>query len=291
MDDNWTYETLRLMSRIRRGQIKPNKTVVMTHRMIALVANDGRTWTVAVVDEDVKIKGLGVFNPAHLLRNHAIGTTVNLASKELTILPAGLTELRRGMLRRAQTIGDKDAGILVARLGVGRDDTVLEAGLGSAGLGLHIARALGPSGHHITVEPREEHAHVGLDNLNRASLAWVDGPRHSHIAGRAEASAEEVQGLAPEGLDAVVLDMADHTPSIAALAPLLRPGGRMACYCPVTSQFERAWEACEAAGLEVDWAGEVMERPWSRASRGGVRPANGPFGHTAFLLIAQRRSA
>ena len=167
------------MSRIRRGQIKPNKTVVMTHRMIALVANDGRTWTVAVVDEDVKIKGLGVFNPAHLLRNHAIGTTVNLASKELTILPAGLTELRRGMLRRAQTIGDKDAGILVARLGVGRDDTVLEAGLGSAGLGLHIARALGPSGHHITVEPREEHAHVGLDNLNRASLAWVDGPRHS----------------------------------------------------------------------------------------------------------------
>ena len=83
MDDNWTYETLRLMSRIRRGQIKPNKTVVMTHRMIALVANDGRTWTVAVVDEDVKIKGLGVFNPAHPLRNHAIGTTVNLASKEL----------------------------------------------------------------------------------------------------------------------------------------------------------------------------------------------------------------
>ena len=135
------------------------QTVVMTHRMIALVANDGRTWTVAVVDEDVKIKGLGVFNPAHLLRNHAIGTTVNLASKELTILPAGLTELRRGMLRRAQTIGDKDAGILVARLGVGRDDTVLEAGLGSAA-GLHIARALGLPGHHITVEPREEHAHV-----------------------------------------------------------------------------------------------------------------------------------
>jgi tRNA A58 N-methylase Trm61 len=92
-------------------------------------------------------------------------------------------------------------------------------------------------------------------------------------------------------LDAVVLDMADHTPAITALAPLLRPGGRMACYCPVTSQLERAWEACEEAGLSVDWAGEIMERPWSRASRGGVRPSNGPFGHTAFLLIAQRRAA
>ena len=263
----------------------------MTPAMLALVAQDGRTWAVKVVDADVKIKGLGVFNPVSLLQDNPVGNHVVLAGKELTILPAGLTELRRGMVRRAQTIGDKDAGILVARLGIGRDDTVLEAGLGSAGLALHITRALGPSGHHITIEPREEHAKVGLDNLSRAEVAWPDGPRHSHINGTAEASAEEVQSIAPEGLDAVVLDMADHTPSIAALAPLLRAGGRLACYCPVTSQLERAWDACEAAGLAVDWAGEIMERPWSRASRGGVRPSNGPFGHTAFLLIAQRRSA
>ena len=263
----------------------------MTPAMVALVAEDGRTWTVKNVDENIKIKGLGVFNPSTMLKEHPVGSQVTLAGKELTILPAGLTELRRGMLRRAQTIGDKDAGILVARLGIGRNDTVLEAGLGSAGLGLHITRALGPAGHHITIEPREEHAKVGLDNLDRADVAWPDGPRHSHINGTAEASAAEVEHLAPEGIDAIVLDMADHAPSIAALAPLLRAGGRLACYCPVTSQLERAWEACEAAGLVIDWAGEIMERPWSRASRGGVRPANGPFGHTAFLLIAQRRSS
>ena len=37
-------------------------------------------------------------------------------------------------------------------------------------------------------------------------------------------------------------------------------------------------------------AGEVIEREWGKASKGGVRPVNGPFGHTAFLLIAQRRA-
>jgi tRNA A58 N-methylase Trm61 len=40
--------------------------------------------------------------------------------------------------------------------------------------------------------------------------------------------------------------------------------------------------------LNVEWAGELMERQWGRASKGGMRPVNGPFGHTAFLLIAQR---
>ena len=72
-----------------------------------------------------------------------------------------------GMLRRAQTISGKDAGQFITRLGLGPGDTVLEAGLGSAGSAMHIARILGNSGHHITVEPREEHAEVGLENLRQ----------------------------------------------------------------------------------------------------------------------------
>ena len=57
----------------------------MTPNMVALVADDGRTWTVNVADEDVKIKGLGVFNPAQMLKEHSVGGLVVLAGKELTI--------------------------------------------------------------------------------------------------------------------------------------------------------------------------------------------------------------
>ena len=46
--------------------------------------------------------------------------------------------------------------------------------------------------------------------------------------------------------------------------------------------------ACEEVGLSVEWAGEVIERRWSKASRGGVRPGNQPVGHTAFLLIGSK---
>ena len=79
-------------------------------------------------------------------------------------------------------------------------------------------------------------------------------------------------------------------PSPSKQLHLLSVGGRLSCYCPVSSQLEHAWNACEEAGLEVEWAGEVIERDWGKASKGGVRPVNGPFGHTAFLLIAQRKA-
>jgi tRNA A58 N-methylase Trm61 len=37
-----------------------------------------------------------------------------------------------------------------------------------------------------------------------------------------------------------------------------------------------------------EWAGEMIERKWVKASKGGVRPGNQPMGHTAFLLIAAK---
>jgi tRNA A58 N-methylase Trm61 len=126
-----------------------------------------------------------------------------------------------------------------------------------------------------------------LENLRRARESWVEFPTHHHVEGAIEEVTETILSHCGD-FDAIILDLPDHPPAIAAVAPMLAIGGRIACYCPVTQQLERAWEACEEAGLNVEWAGELMERQWGRASKGGMRPVNGPFGHTAFLLIAQR---
>ena len=259
----------------------------MTDAWAVLGESNGKTYVVAVLDELQKVKGLGVFNAAEVLREIDIGQHVVIGQKELQRLAPRIPELARGMVRRAQTIGSKDAGFFLARLGLGPGDTVLEAGIGSAGLSLYIARVLGDKGVHITVEPREDHAEVGLENLQRAKQCWPAFPTHHHLSGLIEDSVNDIEQLA-EAVDAIVLDLPDHPPAIAATADLLKPGGRLACYCPVTSQLERAWEACETAGLTGEWAGELMEREWGRASKGGMRPVNGPFGHTAFLLVAQR---
>lgn len=255
---------------------------------VALREPEGRIHIVELCEETRKVKGLGVLNPTTLLGGVNIGQTVQIGSKELVVLPLRLPELVQGMKRRAQTISAKDAGLFITKLGIGGADTVLEAGLGSGGLALHLARVLGRAGCLISVETREEHAEVGMENLQRAHIAWgEDFPEHHLLIGDV---CEQIEIAATEfgGYDAIILDLPEHSPAIKAASPHLNIGGRIACYCPVSSQLEAAWESCESAGLTVEWAGELMIREWGKATRGGMRPVNGPFGHTAFLLVAQK---
>ena len=174
-----------------------------------LLDESGKTFVVEWVDRQEKIKGLGVFNPVQTLANIGIGEKVMIGQKEVRRLSPRLPELSQGMTRRAQTIGSKDAGLLVARLGLGPGDAVLEAGIGSAGLSLYIARVLGNSGTHITVEPREEHASVGLENMQRARASWSEFPQHHHLEGRIEEIVPSISSIAAT-VDAIVLDLPDH---------------------------------------------------------------------------------
>ena len=248
-----------------------------------LMESEGRIHIVEVLDEMVKHKGLGVINTATLLEGTKVGDEVLVGQKYLTIMPPRLQELISGMARRAQTISSKDAGFIITKLGVGPGDTVLEAGLGSGGLSLHLAKVMGNSGHLVTAEPRAEHASVGLVNLNRASECFEEFPRHIHLEGLVEDVVPDIE------FDCVILDMPSHKAAIEACTPKMKYGARLACYAPTTAQLETCWKTCEDAGLTVEWAGELMERQWGVTSKGGMRPVNGPFGHTAFLLFAQKR--
>jgi len=255
----------------------------------ALIGEDGRTWVIPLVDEEIKEKGVGRFVPNEVLADTSIGDRLTIGTKVFTRAHVALPELRRGMVRRAQIINPKDAGLLIAWMGIGVGQKVLETGHGSAGLAMHLANVMGNSGTLISVENRPEHAEVGRKNMDRAKGSLPEFPDWHLILGDVTKS-ETVEAVATvaDPLDAIILDLPEPWDAIPGVAPLLRRGGRLACYCPVSSQLDRAWEAVEAAGLEVDWAGELMERLWKRASRGGVRPGNTPMGHTAFLLMAHR---
>ena len=254
---------------------------------VALREDDGRAYLVNNVPGEVKIKGLGRFDPSVLLEGYSLGDRITVGQKSLTIVQAALPEARRNMNRRAQTIGIKDSGFLISWMGIGTGSRVLEGGHGSAGLAMNLANVMGSKGYLISVENRPEHAEVGRSNMERLAEFSTDFPSWNLLEMDLQNAASEVAGICGE-LDAAIIDIAEPWTVVPEISQTLRIGGRIACYCPTTAQLEKSWNEVEKEGLIVEFAGEIIERRWSRAGRGGVRPGNQPMGHTAFLLIAAK---
>ena len=254
---------------------------------VALREDDGRAYLVNNVPGEVKIKGLGRFDPSVLLEGYSLGDRITVGQKSLTIVQAALPEARRNMNRRAQTIGIKDSGFLISWMGIGTGSRVLEGGHGSAGLAMNLANVMGSKGYLISVENRPEHADVGRSNMEKLAEFSTDFPSWNLLEMDLQNAASEVAGICGE-LDAAIIDIAEPWTVVLEISQTLRIGGRIACYCPTTAQLEKSWNEVEKEGLIVEFAGEIIERRWSRAGRGGVRPGNQPMGHTAFLLIAAK---
>ncbi len=254
---------------------------------VALREDDGRAYLVNNVPGEVKIKGLGRFDPSVLLEGYSLGDRITVGQKSLTIVQAALPEARRNMNRRAQTIGIKDSGFLISWMGIGTGSRVLEGGHGSAGLAMNLANVMGSKGYLISVENRPEHADVGRSNMERLAELSTGFPSWNLLEMDLQNAASEVEGICGE-LDAAIIDIAEPWTVVPDISQTLRIGGRIACYCPTTAQLEKSWNEVEKEGLIVEFAGEIVERRWSKAGRGGVRPGNQPMGHTAFLLIAAK---
>ena len=254
---------------------------------MALREDDGRAYLVNNVPGEVKIKGLGRFDPSVLLEGYSLGDRITVGQKSLTIVEAALPEARRNMNRRAQTIGIKDSGFLISWMGIGTGSRVLEGGHGSAGLAMNLANVMGSKGYLISVENRPEHAEVGRSNMERLAEFSSDFPSWNLLEMDLQNAASEVADICGES-DAAIIDIAEPWTVVSEISQTLRIGGRIACYCPTTAQLEKSWNKVEEEGLIVEFAGEIIERRWSKAGRGGVRPGNQPMGHTAFLLIAAK---
>ncbi len=239
------------------------------------------------ISGEVKVKGLGRFDAHELLDGFSIGDRITIGQKSLSIVNPRLPEARRNMFRRAQVIGAKDAGFLVSWMGIGAGSKVLEGGHGSAGLAMHLASVMGSSGTLISVENRAEHAEVGASNMNRLRQVLPEFPCWHLLDCDLGDLNEDVINIC-DSLDAAIIDMAEPWIVLEEIEPLIGTGGRIACYCPTSSQLEQSWKESERLGLIVEWCGEIIERRWVRTSKGGVRPGNQPMGHTAFLLISAK---
>lgn len=208
----------------------------------------------------------------------------NSSGEEYLALRPLLTDFVMSMPRGAAIVYPKDAAQIVSLADIFPGARVVEAGVGSGALSLHLLRAIGPDGELHSFERREEFADIA-----RANAAAFSGRAPENWTVRVGDLQEELPRALEDGsVDRVVLDMLAPWECVGVTARALAPGGVVICYVATVTQLSRTVEEFRRSGLFTHpKASETMVRGWHVEGL-AVRPDHRMVGHTGFLVTARR---
>ncbi len=221
----------------------------------------------------------GVVEHAAIVAAGPGGRVVTHKGEPLLVFGPSLEEYVLLMKRGATVTYPKDAAAMVMLLDLAPGMRVLEAGAGSGGLTLFLARAVGPGGEVTSYETRPaflERAQANVQGFGVGNVRFVLG----------DLAAAEL----PEAhYDAVALDLMEPWKVIAPATRALKPGRSLVLYLPNITQVVELVKAVREAGLPL-WKERVLEvqhRGWD-VRPPVAHPSFRQIGHTAFLVQLRR---
>lgn len=224
-----------------------------------------------------KVGEEGVLDLTELIGKPSGGAVTWLGTPYRALRPS-LSDLLASVHRGAQIITAKDATQLLFLAGVGPGATVAEAGAGSGALTVALAYAVGPSGHVLSFDRRDDFLEAARANVRRAGLEdRVSFRRRDVVA----------EGLDASDLSSVVLDLPEPWAVLESARSALAVGGYVATFTPTYNQLERTVRALRDLGYDEVRALELLERGL-HVGEGGTRPSFEMLGHTGFLATGRR---
>lgn len=191
-----------------------------------------------------------------------------------------LEEFTVTMPRGAAVIYPKDAAQILVQTDIFPGARVLEAGVGSGSLSLHLLRTIGEGGRLYSYERRADFAVVAKRNVEM----FFGAP---HPAWEVRIG-DLVETIGPEQVDRAILDMLAPWECIDAVANVLTAGGMLCCYVATATQLGRTMDTVRAhGGFTEPAASELSVRQW-HAEGLAIRPGHATSGHTGFLIFTRR---
>jgi tRNA (adenine57-N1/adenine58-N1)-methyltransferase len=197
--------------------------------------------------------------------------------KVFWVLEPSTYDLIRQAKRTTQIMYPKDIGYLLLRLNVMPGRRVIEAGTGSGGLTLALARAVAPDGMVYSYEYRAEIQDVARQNLEQLGLL-----PYCSLTVR-----DAAEGFDQTDVDALFYDMREPWGVLEQAHTALKGGGFFGAILPTTNQVAHLLHElprCGFAGIEVE---ELILRPY-KAVPARLRPMDRMVAHTGYLVFARK---
>jgi len=200
------------------------------------------------------------------------------SSARYLVLRPTLADVVIGMPRGAQVIYPKDLGAIIIAADIFPGARVLEAGVGSGALSMAMLRA----GAVITgYELRPDFAERA-----RANVEAFLGPDQPYSV----LERDVYLGIETDGLDRVVLDLAEPWQVVTHAEKALAPGGIFLAYLPTINQTAELRGALERSAFAMAETFEILRRTWHIEGR-SVRPDHRMVAHTGFITHARLLAA
>jgi tRNA (adenine57-N1/adenine58-N1)-methyltransferase len=210
------------------------------------------------------------------LIGEAYGSAIKSSSGSpvLALFPTWVDRMMK-VQRRTNIMYPKDVAYLIAELGIGAGDRVVELGAGSGAMTIALAHAVSPGGKVYSYDRREEHLERARENCERARVdaALLD----FRLRGTGDAL--------PEDVVAVMCDIPEPWEEVAAARERLVGSGRFAAATPTFNQAEKLAACLVGEGFAMVKTMEIMVRE-ILARPGRTRPAHRMVGHTQLLTTA-----
>jgi tRNA (adenine57-N1/adenine58-N1)-methyltransferase len=206
-----------------------------------------------------------------------LGRTVRTQlGKPFLALEPSTHDLIRELRRVTQIVFPKDAAYIAMRLNCFPGRSVVEAGTGSGGLTLALARSVMPTGRVYSYDERSRMLDVARRNLQRTGLLPYVELRERDVR----------LGFDERQADACFLDLREPWDCLDQVRAALKPGGFFGSILPTTNQVSDLVGALERHGFVEIAVEELLLRSYKPVPQ-RLRPADRMVAHTGYLVFAR----
>jgi len=192
---------------------------------------------------------------------------------KLFLLNPLFPDLFEKLNRAPQIVTHKDVGLIIAKTGVNKNSTVVDAGAGSGSLSLSLANIC----KQVTCyDINKQHLEVVEKNkilFNAENLIIKEG--------------DVAQKLEEKDVDLITLDLPHPWKVVEKAENSLKRGGFLVVYLPNLLQMKKFYDTVKKSNITYIETIELMERQW-KIEENIMRPETRMIGHTGFMMFCRK---